>query len=105
MFPLVITRILLVENFGVMDAVKNVATKLVEVVVVCVLKLALTTCNTLPIGKAPLAITCPVEPVVITVPLVVGKVSVVVPDTAGDSNVIDPDVAPLRISLAKFSSF
>jgi hypothetical protein len=39
------------------------------------------------------------------VSVVVGNVSVVVPDTAGDSREIEPDVAPLRISLAKFSSF
>jgi hypothetical protein len=85
------------DDVGVIDTEKDVVTKEVLVVEVELVVVALTTCNTLPAGKLVLV------PFVSTVPLVVGSVSVVVPDTAGDSREIDPDVAPLRISLAKFS--
>ena len=82
--PSAIIKILLVDEVGVIDAVKEVATHDVELLANCV-----------PFEKLTVWITVPGVLLVSTVPVSVGSVSVFDPATAGAARVIDPDVSPL----------
>ena len=96
-FKFAITRILLVENNGVIEAVKPEVITVPVALLTSVLVVALTTCNTDPVGKAALGIDWPLEAVVIKVPLVAGKSNTVVPAIAGSCSVILPLVEPNKI--------